>query len=37
MNAVGTILTVLFFTGVGSSVVLWFLKSDNALNSEWTG
>jgi hypothetical protein len=37
MDALGTILTVLFLSGVGYSVVLWFLRGDNTLNSEWAG
>jgi len=36
MDTLGTVLAILFFLGIGCSIVLWFLKGNYTLNSEWT-
>ncbi|ERH09859.1 MAG: hypothetical protein J07HX64_01622 [halophilic archaeon J07HX64] len=35
MITLGTIVAALFLTGVGYSVLLWFVRGNRGLNSEW--
>jgi hypothetical protein len=35
MSVLETTVAIVFFLGVGYSVVRWFLKGNNGLNSEW--
>lgn len=35
MSLLGLALTTVFFVAFGFSVLLWFLKDNTGLNSEW--